>query len=85
MGAPLIRDGKLVGDPLKGVDLASLSQSQKSELLSAVNKIQDGEDLRIADLNAIIKARAVSRGKGKPLSTAEKITHDLERLKKLLR
>lgn len=57
MPTPVMRDGRLVGNPLQGGDLTKLDSEQKHRVLDVLNKAEAGKLMTLDDLNTVMKAR----------------------------
>ncbi|AVO37312.1 hypothetical protein [Pukyongiella litopenaei] len=78
----IVENGKLVGDPMKGVDLDRLTSSQKAEVLRVIEKAADGKRVGMDDLKVLVKARRT--GASDPLDQAQRSMNSaLERLRAL--
>lgn len=83
MRQPLIRNGKLVGSPMEGIDsydLTKLSEDQIGQLKSVMAKIERGSNVSMSDAAALVKVREVARNH----DATSRISASLRRLRQLL-
>lgn len=68
---PLIRDGKMTGNPLEGGDLSRLDAEQAHKMNDILKRAQAGKTVTTSDVQTILKARSTIGVKVKEDDTLE--------------
>lgn len=84
MPIPVMRDGRLVGNPLDGADLTKLKSQDKSALLEVLTKADAGKSLSLDDLNVVMASRRKTGVKPPPAdSSAPSLSDTLAKMKEV--